>query len=578
MATKSKPPVTYAITRIGWFVGIAVVFVLVCVTRLFYVQVIQGESYSQKARNQYVPLVTPVFNRGSVFMRSKNGEMTPFASLEEFYTLAIKPDFLRDAEKTYTILTKIGIVVDKKVFEEKANKKGDPYEEIAKNVPKKMIDELKKEKIEGFEYVKNFRRMYPQKEVGSQVIGFVGNDGNVIKGQYGIERTYENILERTSSVPVNVFADAFSDVNDTLTQKVKKEDADVVLTLEPTMQQHLHDVLVETKVKWSSRAIGGIIMDPRTGAIIAMDSLPSFDPNTYGEYGSAKYTNPNVEAVYEMGSIIKPLTMAAGLDAGVITENTTYNDTGTLILNGYKVSNFDKKARGVVPMQKILDQSLNVGATFIQQKLGKKVFADYFIDAYGLGQKTGIDLPNEVKSLTNNLSSREDVNYATASFGQGIALTPLATIRALATLGNGGFRVTPHIVEEIAYKDGRNEKIKYTEPVRVLKKETSETITHMLVNVVDKALLGGTKKMDAYAVAAKTGTAEIPQARGGGYRTDAYLHSFFAYFPAYDPKFIVLIYQLEPQGNSHAAETLSDPVFKIASYALSYYGVPPDRK
>lgn len=577
MSPKKTHLLTYPIVGIGWFVGMVVVFLFICIARLFYIQIIQGEAYSQMAKNQYVPTVTPIFNRGSVFMLSKNGETTPFASLEEFYILAINPNNIRDTEKAYTSLTKTGVVVNKKEFLDKAAKKNDPYEEIAKNVPKKVIEELKKEKIKGFEYIKNFRRLYPQKEVGSQVIGFVGNDGVVMRGQYGIERTYENILERTSSVPVNMFADVFSDVNDTINQKVKKEDADIVLTLEPTMQKYLYNTLVETKAKWGSRAIGGIIMNPNTGAIIAMDALPSFNPNEFSGYASARYTNPNVEAVYEMGSIIKPLTIAAGLDTGVITENTTYNDTGTLLLSGYRVSNYDKKARGVVPMQKILDQSLNVGATFIQQKLGKKVFADYFNDAFGLGQKTGIDLPNEVKSLTRNLSSREDVNYATASFGQGIALSPIATIRALATLSNGGLLVTPHIVQEIVYKDGRREKIKHGNPVQVLKKETSETITRMLVQTVDNALLGGKKKMEVYAVAAKTGTAEIPKA-GGGYRSDVYLHSLFAYFPAYNPKFIVLLYQLEPNSIIGASETLSDPIFKIASFALSYYGVPPDRK
>jgi stage V sporulation protein D (sporulation-specific penicillin-binding protein) len=578
MATHVKrQEIHYSINRVGFFTISAIIFIALCLARLFYLQVVHGAEYKQKAVNQYVPLSAPIFNRGSVMMRSKNGDLTPLASLEEFYTLTINPNQVRDAVATYEAFKNAGVAVDKAVFLEKSAKKNDQYEEIAKNVPKKIVEALKVQNLKGVTYVKNFRRFYPQKNVGSQVIGFVGNDGATVRGQYGLERTYDDVLEQVSNIPMNVFAEAFSDIGDTLQQKVKKEDADIVLTLDPNMEQKLHDILAETKATWGSREIGGIIMDPRTGAILAMDALPSFDPNTYSDSKAAQYTNPNVEAVHEMGSIIKTLTMAAGLDAGVVTENTTYNDTGTIILNGYKVSNFDKRARGVIPMQKVLDQSLNVGATFVQQRLGKKLFAEYFTDAFGLGAKTGIDVPNEVKSLTKNLSSREDVNYATASFGQGIALTPIATIRALATLGNGGMLVTPHIVDEIVYKDGRREKVAYASSTRALKKETSETITHMLVKVVDTALLGGTMKMDDYAVAAKTGTAEIPT-KSGGYRTDAFLHSFMAYFPAYDPQFIVLLYHLEPQGNSHAAETLSPAVFKIAKYALSYYGVPPDRK
>jgi stage V sporulation protein D (sporulation-specific penicillin-binding protein) len=575
--SSGKETQTHTEYRTRIFVVCGCLFALVAITRLAYLQIAQGSAYAAKAENQYVPASSPTFSRGSVFMRDKNGELSSFASLEEFYTLAIQPRAIQSKDTLFTKLTEYGVRFEKEEVVQKLLKTDDPYEEIAKNVPKKNIDALKKENIKGLIYVKNFRRLYPQGTVGSQVIGFVGNNGTKVTGQYGIERSYESLLERTSAVPVNVFADVFADINDTLDSRVVKEDADIILTLEPAMQNYLHDILADTKAKWGSSLIGGIIMNPKTGEIIAMDSLPSFDPNNFGEYAQSRYINPNVESVYELGSIIKPLTVAAGLDAGVISEQTQYNDTGFLMLSGYRVSNFDRRARGVVPIQKILDQSLNVGATFVQQRIGRARFSEYFLEKYSMGEKTNIELPNEVKSLTKNLSSREEVNYATASFGQGIALTPIAAIRALATLGNGGVLVEPYIVKEIVYKDGRIEKEVRNEPRRAISKEASETITRMLVKTVDNALLGGTKKINDYAVAAKTGTAEMA-ARDGGYRSDAFLHSFFAYFPAYDPDFIVLLYQLEPNSKIGASETLTDPAFSIVSYALSYYNVPPDRK
>lgn len=568
-----------SIDRAQVFSIFATFFVLLFIARLVFIQGVQGKEYKKQAEGQYVPVVTPIFNRGNIFLKSKFGEKIPIASLEEYYTLAIQPNRIENVEVLIEELKRVDIVFDADNVRQKATKIDDPYEEIVKDVSKKAVDSLKEKNISGLFFNKNYRRIYPQRLTGSQVVGFVGSNGNTLRGQYGLERTYDDVLERISSAPINVFADVFSDIDDTLRSKVKKEDADIVVTMDPVALDTLHKALVSVQEKWSPEMVGGIIMDPKTGKILAMDSLPSFDPNTYAEYKTARFVNPNVESVFEMGSIIKALTMAAGIDVGKVTPETTYNDKGTIILNGYKVSNYDKKARGVVSMQEVLNKSLNVGATFVMQQMGKFEFARYFREVYGLAEKTGIDLPNEVNNLIKNLQSKEDVNYATASFGQGIALTPIATIRALAVLANGGYLVTPYVADEILYKDGTQEKLTHKEPVQTLKKESSEIITQMLVHVVDTELAQGKLSMKEYALAAKTGTAEIPKA-GGGYREDAYLHSFFGYYPAYDPRFIVLLYQVYPKGGAnaqYASQTLTAPFFDIAHTLLSYFSVPPDR-
>lgn len=576
MATSKK--FVSSVDRVIFFSAIATFVVILFILRLVFVQVVRGDEYKKQAEAQYVPAATPIFNRGSILLMSKSGDETPIASLEEYYTLAIQPSRV-SIETLVRELTDAGVVFDEENVRERALKKDDPYEEIVKDVPKKIVDVLKEKKISGLSFNKNFRRIYPKQTVGSQVVGFVGSDGNTLRGQYGLERMYDSTLERISTAPINVFADVFSDIDDALKEKVKKEDADIVLTLDPVALDTLHKALVSIQTKWNPEMVGGIIMDPRTGKILAMDSLPSFDPNSYADYKTAHFVNPNVESVFEMGSIIKTLTMAAGLDAKVVTPETTYNDKGTIVLSGYKVSNFDKKARGVVSMQEVLNKSLNTGVTFVMQKMGQSEFARYFREVYGLAEKTGIDLPNEVNNLVRNLQSKEEVNYATASFGQGIALTPVSTIRALATIANGGFLVTPYVADEIVYKDGTRKKLTRKEPIQTLKKESSETITQMLVHVVDTELMQGKLAMKEYALAAKTGTAEIPNA-SGGYREDAYLHSFMGYYPAYDPHFIVLLYQVHPKGGAearYASQTLTEPFFDIAHTLLSYFSVPPDR-
>jgi len=208
--------------------------------------------------------------------------------------------------------------------------------------------------------------------------------------------------------------------------------------------------------------------------------------------------------------------------------------------------------------------------------VGKDQFREYFLN-YRLGSETGIDLPNEVFGLVENLNARTDVEYATASFGQGIALTPVAATRALATLANGGTLVTPHVAKELRFTDGTSKEIRYPEGARVLQEETSEEISRMLAVVVDDALRGGTVALPSHSIAAKTGTAQIPDPVNGGYYDDRFLHSFFGYFPAYEPEFIIFLYTVEPKGVRYASETLTDPFMQLTEFLINYYSIPPDR-
>ena len=263
------------------------------------------------------------------------------------------------------------------------------------------------------------------------------------------------------------------------------------------------------------------------------------------------------------------------MDTGSITASTTYTDNGFLVFGPSRIENHDGKARGLVDMQKVLNDSLNTGAVFAMQKMGKDKFRDYMI-GYGFGEKTGIELPQEGENnIANILSGSRDVEYATASYGQGFAVTPISMAVALSSLANGGFIMKPHIVKEESFKGLKNHIVQTQEVRRVLKKETAEEITRMLVEVVDKALVGGSYKMEHYSVAAKTGTAQLVEKGKKTYTEGEFIHTFFGYAPAFDAKFLTFLFVVKPQGAKYASNTLTEPFMDITKFLLNYYEIPP---
>ncbi len=225
-------------------------------------------------------------------------------------------------------------------------------------------------------------------------------------------------------------------------------EGDVITSIEPEVEQELDKEIKAVDLQYRSTETAGIIMDPKTGAIIAMDSYPTFDPNDFQNGNPQYFGNGLVQHEYEFGSIVKSLTMASGLDSGVINVNTTYDDTGCIHPNGQTICNYDLVARGVIPMDQILFQSLNLGASFIAGKLGHVTMRNYFTKL-GLGTLTNIDLPGEIPGHVQNLFAAQDVDYDTAAFGQGIAVTPVQMIRALGALANNGEIVSPHVATAI---------------------------------------------------------------------------------------------------------------------------------
>lgn len=553
-------------------------FALVLAGRLYYIQGVQNQAYLDQADKQYVRTGHTVFERGSIFFTTKDGNLVSAGTLKTGYTVALEPRKIQQPEDVYNALSGILPLTDESLVG-KIDDKGDSYREIGKRIDEETAARIGALKLAGVSEFKERWRYYPGGKTAANVLGFTGyaEDGVTHSGRYGLEKYYNDILSRGSSeLYVNFFAQIFTNISGALFADENTE-GDIVTTIEPAVQHELEARLASVVSKWKSDLTGGIVMDPYTGEIAAMAINPTFDPNDLSkEKNTAIFGNPMVDRVYEMGSIIKPLGMAAGIDAGVVTPSTTYEDRGFVLVNGAKISNYDGRARGVVDMQKVLNDSLNTGMAFVTQKLGNEKLTDYFM-SFGFGEETGIDLPGEVHGLVSNLKSPRDIEHVTASFGQGIALTPIETVRALSALGNGGFLPSPHIVKKINYSNGVSKDISYDPSEPVISPESSKAITGMLVKVVDQALLGGTVKQKHYSIAAKTGTAQIAKESGGGYYQDRYLHSFFGYFPASHPRYIVFLFTVYPKGAEYASHTLTQPFIDLAKFLINYYEIPPDR-
>ncbi len=568
-----------AILRIRIITAIILVMAVVMLIKLYYLQVVNHQYYVDKAESQYVHTSRDIFDRGGIYFTTKSGEQVSAASVQSGFVLAVNPSTLKDPARMYEQLAPF-IALDRETFIARATLPSRTYVVIDDRVENESSEAIQALELNGVLLHRNQWRYYPGDDLSSRTVGFTGqtsDTGNAEEGRYGIERSYEEVLSRSKNGPsVNFFAEVFSDLGTLVFEREKAKEGNVVTAIEPTVSRFVQEQIEKTDTKYDSTLTGAIVMDPKTGAIIALETLPNYSLNDRKEATIEDFKNPLIENVYEMGSIIKPLTIAAGLDSKAIALHSTYEDRGRIVLDGLPISNYDGRARGVVDMQQVLNQSLNLGVSYIVERMGRTAFRDYFL-ALGLGEQTGIDLPYEARGLVANLESPRQVEYATASFGQGIAVTPIEMIRALAALGNGGKLVTPHVATKIVYEDGSEQAIERPEPAQVFSEETSETISRMLTKVVDDALLNGSVAMPRHSIAAKTGTAQIANPDGGGYYADRYLHSFFGYFPSYDPQFLVFLYTVEPKGVEYASETLTLPFMNIAEFLINYYQIPPDR-
>ena len=533
------------------------VFGAIIVERLFFLQIVNEGFYKALARGQQSMTTLAKGERGTVYLQDKSGNLYTLASNQRIPFAFVSPAEVVDQQEMVAKITEI-LQLERDTVLLKLQNSDSLFEPLKKHISETEVQQIRDLDLAGVYIGQEQTRSYPQATLAAHVTGFTNHDG---KGQYGIEEYYNSLLNGTEGIkrsvknPASYFLHAFS-----------QDGQDIVLTIDYNIQSMAEILLERAKENHDIEEGTIIVIDPMTGSILALANYPSFDPNAYSKVQDfSLFQNSAVQKIFEPGSVFKPLTMASGIDAGKITPSTTYEDRGVVRIGGYKVLNYDERVWGTRTMTEVLEYSINTGAVFAEAATGHRIFLDY-LSRFGLFEPTDIDLAGEVYSTNKELKKGYEINYATASFGQGIEITPMQLVRAYSALANGGRLPTPHVVDQ---------DMPLSEPI--ISEKTASQVTVMLVSVTENGF-GKSARIPGYYVAGKTGTAQIAYSALGekkaGY-SDKTVQSFIGYAPAFDPRFLILIKLNNPA--TKTAEYSAIPIFRdLAKYIIDYYQIPPD--
>lgn len=581
-------PLTSPIQRIRfWYVLLLIVFGIFIV-RLFYIQIIRFSHYETAAlRGQLKEYEIPA-ERGVI--EAHNGEgFVPIVLNEVKYTLFADPKFVENSGEAATKVQ--GIIGGDASEYERLMKANSRYVVLAKKLNKDKKEAVDKLELKGVGTREALYRTYPQGSLGAQILGFVNDEG---QGSYGLEQA---LNEELSGEPgqLKAITDAsgvpLAANKDNIVTEPQKGNR-LVLTIDVGMQQQLEDILKAGLERAKSESGGAVILDPKTGAIKAMANYPTFNPaefyNVKSE-DSSVFQNNIVSGALEVGSVMKPLTMAAALNEGTISKDQTYYDPGSFKIDGYTITNVEE-AGGPGPraMRDILKQSLNTGATWMLMQMGggeinqkaRQTWHDYMVNHYGFGKTTGVEQGYESEGSIPDPNEGFGLNlqFANSAFGQGMTATPIQMAAAISAVLNGGNYYQPHLVEKVIGADGK-ETTRSPKLVRqnVVKTETSQTIKEFMEYVFSSnhRVYGMPNLRPQYLIGAKTGTAQIPKP-GGGYYDDRFNGMFIGFVGGNEVEYVVVVRVNEPKVPGYAGSRGAGPIFSdLANMLIDNFGVTP---
>ncbi|MGC9610730.1 MAG: penicillin-binding protein 2 [Minisyncoccia bacterium] len=507
---------------------------------LYNLQIQKGSYYFGKAQARSEAIAQLQLRRGQIFFTDKYQNLISVASNKDYPVIYAVPKEVEDARKTAETLSPVLNIPVPELTNDLDDAKN-LFHMLTEKATGEQLDAVSKFNLKGiYEDTKQYR-FYSFNDLGSQLLGFVGLNKNTTSsiGLYGVEKYYNSPL--ASGRNIN-------------------------LTIDRNLQAQAEETISKLVSDYKAGSGNVIIEEPQTGKILAMASYPNFDPNNYKNYPIKDFLNSAVQLVYEPGSVFKPITMAAGIDAGIITPSSTYTDHGSITINGKKITNWDQKTYGPnTTMTQVIERSINTGAVYAEQKIGREIFLKY-LKLFGLEVPSGIDLPDEVSGSLKNLERKnaQDIDYATAAYGQGTSVTPIQMINAFSVFANGGLLMRPYVNAD-------------SEPYvvrRVVSEDTAKKVVNMILSAATK---GGVATIPQFNVAGKTGTAFIPDLIHGGYLSDDFIHTFIGMAPASAPKFVIMIKLDKPEVDKELAALTVVPAFReLATFALNYLNVAPD--
>ncbi|MDX2137463.1 MAG: penicillin-binding protein 2 [Chloroflexota bacterium] len=507
---------------------------------------LEVQSYLESLRDAgYTRTLELAADRGVIYDR--NGEPLAVNTLD--YMIGISPNLVSEPQRTAQLLASALGLNELEVFEKVRS--DDPWVQLAPRISAAVRQQVTALDLPGVTLTPIPRRSYPQGPLAAQIIGFVGGD---LVGYYGVEGYYQDQL--AGQVREREISRIPFDLPET-TQI--GHGSDVVLTIDRDVQYLAENELL--RAVQESGATGGtiIVMNPRNGEVLALANYPNFDPNAYFNITDENVLrNPAVNTIYEPGSVMKVITVAAALDRQAIAPDFSYVDSGVLNVAGISVYNWDRRAYGAVDVTRVLVDSLNIGAATVALEMGRQPFYEEF-NEFGFGRITGVDLEGEEAGLmpVPGDSNWSEANYVTSSFGQGISVTPLQMLTAVCAIANDGLMMQPHVVRQFV---SNGEVIPATPAAlgRPISAETAQQVTQMMVAVVESGL-DNPARLPGYTIAGKTGTAEIPDPSGGFYQSGVSITTFVGFLPADDPQVAILIKLDRPR--EYWASQVVAPVF-----------------
>lgn len=565
----------WPVDRLTGVVGFFGVFAVLLGLRLFHLQIVQHGFYTALAADQHQLFEQLQPTRGQILVKDAQSPTGyyPLATNQTLHELYAVPKQVTDPVGTAERLQQY-VTLPKDDLLKRLDKPNDLYEPIQHDLTDRQQETIAALKLSGLYFRDEPKRYYPERQYGSHLLGFVGYDGKKKVGRYGLEGRFESTLAGSQGY-IKAQKDARGELIATAAQvwQPAADGADVELTVDRTIQYEACRQLDEAVQKHGADGGSIVIIQPKTGAILAMCGAPDFDPNAYNEVSDVKtFLNPATQIPYEPGSVFKAITMAAALNEGRVTPDATYTDIGAVKIGSYTIRNSDNKAHGVQTMTQVLEESLNTGAIYAMEQIGPARFADY-VKAFGFGQPTHLDLDESVGNISGPLTKR-DIYAATGAFGQGLTVTPLQLAMAYTAIANGGRLMQPYVVDRIRRADGTATVTKPRQIRQVISAETSATISGMLVRVVQNGH-GKRAGVPGYFVAGKTGTAQIPDPTTGKYLPDLTIGTFAGFAPVEDPQFVMVTQLVKPR-DVQFAESSAAPLFgSLAKFLMLYLNIPP---